>query len=81
MKLLLQSLTLLIILAYMAEIRISFRPFSISADRPWLVIGTILIMCGCICLKAQWYRDGLKRGAEIREEVREEIKKDFKNSI
>lgn len=73
MKLFLQTLALALLLAYMADMHITFRPFSISFNRPWLVIGIILIMCGCICLKAQWYEDGLKRGAEIKKEVIEEI--------
>ena len=75
MKLYLSTLALTLMLAFIADIRISFSPFSISFARPWLAVGIILIMCGCICLKWQWYGDGVKRGAEIKEEVFDEIKK------
>jgi uncharacterized membrane protein len=74
MKIYLYTLALMILLAFMADVRITLWPFSITFARGWLAIGIILIMCGCICLKAQWYGDGLKRGAEIKEEVREDIK-------
>lgn len=74
MKLYLQTVALVFLLTYMADMHITFRPFSISFTRPLLVIGIILIMCGCLCLKAQWYEEGLKRGAELKQEVIEEIK-------
>lgn len=74
MKLYLSTLALTLLLLYLADTTITFRPFSISFGRGWLVLGMILILCGCICLKAQWYNDGLKRGAEIKKEVRAEIK-------
>jgi hypothetical protein len=74
MKLYLSTLALTLMLLFIAETKITLWPFSISLARGWLVLGIILIMCGCICLKEQWYGDGLKRGAEIKEEVREEIK-------
>jgi hypothetical protein len=47
------------------------------------VLGIILIMCGCICLKAQWYSDGLKKGAEMnRAMIKEVIEEDkIKNSL
>jgi uncharacterized membrane protein len=80
MKLYLSTLALTILLAYMADTRVTIWPFSITFARGWLVLGIILIMCGCICLKAQWYNDGLKRGAEIKEEVREEIKEPVKST-
>lgn len=66
--------TLALILAYLADTTITWRPFSVSFGRLYLVVGIILIMCGCICLKAHWYEEGLKRGAEIKKEVIEEIK-------
>jgi hypothetical protein len=83
MKLYLSTLALTLMLAFIADIRITFSPFSISFARPCLAIGIILIMCGCICLKAQWDGDGLKRGAEIKEDVKDEIKeqKNIKESI
>jgi predicted membrane protein len=68
-------------LLFIADTRITIWPFSITFARPWLAIGIILIMCGCICLKAQWYNDGLKRGAEIKEEVFDAIKKVKKTKI
>lgn len=74
MKLYLYTLALTVTLAFIADIQITWRPFSITVARPWLAAGVILIMCGIICLKAQWYEDGLKRGAEIKEEVKEELK-------
>jgi predicted membrane protein len=81
MKLYLSTLALFLMLAFISDIRISFSPFSITFARPWLAVGIILIMCGCICLKAQWYGEGLKRGAEIKEEVKEIKKsKDERNS-
>lgn len=74
MKLYLSTLALCLILLFIADTRITFFPFSISFGRGWLVLGMILILCGCICLKCQWYEDGLKRGAEIKKEVFDEIK-------
>lgn len=84
MKHYLSTLALTLILAYLADTTITWRPFSISFGRGWLVLGIIFIMCGCICLKAQWYTDGLKRGAEIKEEVNQELKErteDIKSSL
>jgi len=78
MKLYLSTLALTLMLAFIADTKITFSPLSISFARPWLAVGIILIMCGCICLKAQWYGEGLKRGVEIREEVIEEIKEPVK---
>jgi hypothetical protein len=75
MKIYLYTLALTILLAFMADARITLSPFNISFARPWLVVGIILIMCGCICLKAQWYGDGLKRGVEIKQDVFDDIKK------
>ena len=74
MKLYLSTLALFLMLAFIADTKITLSPFSISFARPWLAVGIILIMCGCICLKAQWYEEGLKRGAEIKEEVKEPVK-------
>lgn len=74
MKLYLTTLALTLLLLYLADTTITWRPFSISFGRGWMVLGAILIICGCICLKAQWYEDGLKRGAEIKQEVFDEIK-------
>jgi uncharacterized membrane protein len=73
MKLYLSTLTLTLLLLFLADTTITWRPFSISFGRGWLVLGIILIMCGCICLKAHWYNEGLKRGAEIKHEVMKEI--------
>lgn len=79
MKLYLSPLALTLMLAFIADTQITWRPFSITFARPWLAAGIILIMCGCICLRAQWYTDGVKRGAGIKEEVKEE--KQIKESI
>jgi hypothetical protein len=76
MKLYLSTLALFILLAFMADTRITIKPFSISFGSGWLVIGIIFILCGCICLKAQWYEEGLKRGAEIKQEVIKEIEQE-----
>lgn len=76
MKLYLSTLALLLMLAFIADTRITFAPFSISFGRGWLTVGIILIMCGCVCLKVQWYSDGLKRGSEIKQEVFDEIKQE-----
>jgi hypothetical protein len=35
------------------------------------VLGVILIMCGCICLKAHWYDEGYKKGSEFKEEIKQ----------
>lgn len=71
MKLIIQSFILLLILAYMAEIKITLSPFSISFGRGWLAMGFILIMCGCLCLKAQWYEEGKQ---EFDRKLKESIK-------
>jgi hypothetical protein len=82
MKIYLSTLALTLMLLFIADTRITLWPFSITFARGWLALGIILIMCGCICLKQQWYCDGLKRGAEKKEEVREEIKEQkIKKSI
>lgn len=81
MKLLLQSLGLFLILAYLADIKISFRPFSITADRWMHVLGIVAIVCGCILIELQGYKEG-KRGAKISNEVKEEMEEEkIKSSI
>jgi hypothetical protein len=83
MTLYLSTLALTLMLAFIADTTITLSPFSISFARPWLALGIILIVAGSLCLKAQWYGDGLKRGAEIKQEVFDEIKeqKNIKESI
>lgn len=82
MKIYLQTLSLTLLLAYLADTTITWRPFSISFGRGWLVLGIIYIMIGCICLKVHWYNEGLKQGAEIKKEVIEEIKQEeIKSSL
>lgn len=69
------------IIAYLADIKITFRPFSITADRWMHVVGIVLVVCGCILIELQGYKDG-KRGVEIREEVKEETEQEnIKSSI
>lgn len=76
MKLYLTTLALTLILLYLADTTITWRPFSITFGQGWVVLGMILIMCGCICLKCQWYTDGLKKGAEIKKEALQEVLKE-----
>jgi hypothetical protein len=82
MKLYLQALSLFLLLAYLADTRITLWPFSINFCRLYLVLGIIAIMCGCVLLKYDAYDEGLKKGAQIKEEVREEIKEqDIKSEL
>lgn len=74
MKLCLQALALTLILAYLADTTITWRPFSISFGRGWLVLGIILIVIGSGIIYYQGRWDGLKRGAEIKQDVFDEIK-------
>ena len=74
MKLYLTTLALSLLLLYLADTTITFRPFSISFGRGWLVLGCILIALGATVIYYQGRWDGLKRGAEIKKEVIEEIK-------
>lgn len=74
MKLYLTTLALTLILAYLADTTITWRPFSISFGRGWLVLGMILIALGVGMVYYQGRWNGLKRGAEIKKEVFEEIK-------
>lgn len=74
MKIYFETLALTLLLSFLAGTKITLWPFSISFARGWLALGIILIVCGCICLKAQWYEEGLRRGAEIKEEVEQEVK-------
>lgn len=74
MKLYLTTLALTLILLYLADTTITFRPFSITFGRGWLVLGYILIAIGGTMIYYQGRWDGLKRGAEIKKEVNEEIK-------
>lgn len=55
-------------LIYISRLRVSFNPFSITMARGWLVLGIVLIICGCTCLKLQWYGEGWKEGSETKEE-------------
>lgn len=82
MKLYLSTLALTLMLLYLADTTITFRPFSISFGRGWLVLGYILIAIGATMIYYQGRWDGLKRGAQIKEEVIEEIKEQtIKESI
>lgn len=74
MKLYLTILALTLLLLYLADTTITFRPFSISFGRGWLVLGMILISIGGTMIYYQGRWDGLKRGVEIKKEVIEEIK-------
>lgn len=74
MKLYLSTLALTLLLAYLADMTITWRPFSITFSGGWLVIGIILILIGSGIIYYQGRWDGLKRGAQIKEEVFEEIK-------
>lgn len=76
MKIYLTTLALSLILLFLADTTITFRPFSITFGRGWQALGYVLIVMGLICLRYQWRGDGLKRGAEIKREVIEEIKQD-----
>lgn len=75
MKLYLSTFALTLMLAFIADIRVSISPFSITLARPWLALGIILIMCGCLCLKAQWYGEGYKQ--QLKEDI-EKLKEDKK---
>lgn len=74
MKLYLTTLVLSLMLLYLADTTITWRPFSISFGRGWLVLGMILISIGATMIYYQGRWDGLKRGAEIKKEVIEEVK-------
>lgn len=76
MKLYLSTLALTLILAFLADTRITFSPFSITFGRGWLVLGMILIALGAGIVYYQGRWNGLKRGAEIKEEVKQEIKQE-----
>lgn len=82
MKLYLSTLALTLLLLYLADTTITWRPFSISFGRGWMVLGMILISIGATMIYYQGRWDGLKRGAEIKQEVIEEIKQEtIKESI
>ena len=38
-------------------------------------------MCGCVCLKARWYDEGLKKGAEIKEEAMKEAVREYREEL
>ncbi len=75
MKLYLYTLALSLLLLYLADTTITWRPFSISFGRGWLVLGMILIALGAGMVYYQGRWNGLKRGAEIKQEVFDEIRK------
>lgn len=82
MKLYISTIALTLMLAYLADTRITFSPFSITFGRGWLMLGYILIAIGGSIIYYQGRWDGLKRGAEIKQEVIEEIKQEtIKESI
>jgi hypothetical protein len=74
MKLSLYTLALTLLLLFLADTTITWRPFSISFGRGWLVLGMILISIGATMIYYQGRWNGLKRGAEIKKEVIEELK-------
>lgn len=74
MKLYLTTLALSLILLFLADTTITWRPFSVSFGRGWLVLGMILIGLGVGMVYYQGRWNGLKRGAEIKQEVFDEIK-------
>jgi hypothetical protein len=73
MKIYLTTLAISLILLYLADTTITWRPFSISFGRGWLVLGMILIAVGVGMVYYQGRWDGLKRGGAIKEEVKKEI--------
>lgn len=78
MKLFLETLTLTLLLLFLADTRITFSPFSITFGRGRMVLGIIMIMCGCLFLKYHWYEEGMKKGAEMKEEVKKLNRKKLK---
>lgn len=76
MKLYLTTLALSLVLLYLADTTITWRPFNVTFGRGWLVLGYILIAIGGSIIYYQGRWDGLKRGAEIKKEVIEEIKQE-----
>lgn len=77
MKLYLSTLALTLILLYLAYTTITFRPFSITFGRGWLMLGYILMSIGGTMIYYQGRWDGLKRRAEIKKEVMDEAIKQF----
>lgn len=69
MKTYLATLALPIFLIYLADITITWRPFSVTFGRGLLVLGYILIAIGAAIIYYQGRWNGLKRGAEIKKEV------------
>ena len=74
MKIYLSTLALSLILLFLADTTITWRPFSISFGRGWWALGMILIALGVGMVYYQGRWNGLKRGAEIKQEVFDEIK-------
>lgn len=82
MKLYLTTLALSLILLFLADITITWRPFSISFGRGWLVLGIILISLGIGIIYYQGRWDGLKRGVEMKDGLIKELQEDkIKSSI
>lgn len=66
---------------YMADTKITFKPFAVTFGRLWFLVAYVLFLGGAFCLRLQYYSEayekGLKRGAEIQMEVIKEVKKEL----
>ena len=65
--------------AYMADTKITFKPFSITFGRLWFLVAYVLFVGGAFCLRLQYYfegyKEGLRRGVEIHQEAIEEVER------
>lgn len=77
MKVTFSIIGLVVILIFLANTSIQFKPFKISFETPWLAIGMLLIFIGIGFIQVQphsdAYKKGLKAGGEIAHEAAKEV--------
>ena len=64
---------LVIIWLYIGRTTISFKPFRIHIEAPWLLVGVILITIGFIFTQIQMSLDSIKRAEENLKEIVKEV--------
>lgn len=65
MKILLALILCIRLLLYLAETKVTVKPFSVSFGKSYLTIGWIFIIISFVLVRHQGYSDGLKRGKEL----------------
>jgi len=69
MKTTLYLLAALVFIGFSLDIKITFKPFTVTCTG-WLnTLGWLLLIAAIVCFNVDQYRKGIKRGSEISKEV------------